>query len=80
MEELIVKTEDSYHISYRGLEFDAVKDPGTDSYYVTWNSEKFYLENLSKNEFDDLKLLIDDKLDTITRFEDSPNIVGAKLE
>ena len=70
----------SYHLSYRGLEFDAIYDISTEQYYVTWNGEKFYIENFSNNEFTDLRLLIDDQLDTITRFEDLPTVSGAKLE
>jgi len=65
------------HLSYRGYEIDLYYDVEKDVYCCDLAGETFYLLTYDNEGFTDLKIVIDDILDTITRF---PNYKGAKLE
>lgn len=66
--------------SYRGIEVAFYEDVNGHQLTAIWDDRllEFGVYNTSYRE--DMKMVIDDFLDTITRFEDHPELYGSKLE
>ena len=66
--------------SYRGIEVAFYEDVNGHQLTAIWDDRllEFGVYNTSYRE--DMKMVIDDFLDTITRFEDYPELYGSKLE
>lgn len=66
--------------SYRGIEVPLYEDVSGRQVVAIWNNRLYELGYFNTTYQDDLKLIIDDGLDTISRFEEYPNLYGSKLE
>lgn len=66
--------------SYRGIEVPLYEDVSGRQVVAIWNNRLYELGYFNTTYQDDLKLIIDDDLDTISRFEEYPNLYGSKLE
>lgn len=67
-------------LDYRGFHVDFYEDPLGKQLFTFWNNQRLDFGTDNINYKDDIKLLIDNKLDVITRFKELQNIEGAKLE
>lgn len=66
--------------SYRGIEVGFYEDASGHQLTAIWEDKLFQFGVYNTSYRDDMKMIIDDYLDTITRFEDYPNLYGSKLE
>lgn len=66
--------------SYRGIEVAFYEDVNGHQLTAIWEDRllEFGVYNTSYRE--DMKMVIDDFLDTVTRFEEYPELYGSKLE
>ena len=66
--------------SYRGIEVAFYEDVNGHQLIAIWEDRllEFGVYNTSYRE--DMKMVIDDFLDTVTRFEEYPELYGSKLE
>lgn len=66
--------------SYRGVEVAFYEDVNGHQLTAIWDDRllEFGVYNTSYRE--DMKMVIDDFLDTVTRFEEYPELYGSKLE
>lgn len=66
--------------SYRGIEVAFYEDVNGHQLTAIWDDRllEFGVYNTSYRE--DMKMVIDDFLDTVTRFEEYPELYGSKLE
>lgn len=67
-------------LDYRGIHVDFYNDSVGEQAIAVWKDKVVEFGNYNTLFLDEIKLLLDDELDTITRFEDEPNYYGAKLE
>lgn len=68
------------HLSYRGFEIDFYEDVAGRQLVAVWEDKVFEFGVYNTMAKEDMKLIIDDHLDTITRFKEQPAFHGAKLE
>lgn len=68
------------NLKYRGFDIDFYEDVSGHQLIAIWEDSIFEFGVYNTMAKEDMKLLIDEKLDTITRFEDDPFLYGAKLE
>lgn len=67
--------------SYRGFDIGFYEDTLGHQITAIWNDSLYEFGVYNTTSYkDDMKLIIDDHLDTITRFEEQPAFRGAKLE
>lgn len=67
-------------LDYRGMHLDFYEDYSGHQVITIWENKIYEFGAYNTMYKDDAKLLIDEKLDTITRFENDPFSFGAKLE
>ena len=67
------------HMDYRGLSVDFYEDVMGHQIFAIINGKLVEFGVYNTMYKDDAQLLIDDKLDTITRFENDPDLYGARL-
>ena len=67
-------------LDYRGHKVDLFEDTLGQQLVAVWDNRVFEFGVHNTQAREDLKLLIDSSLDTITRFENEPFWFGAKLE
>lgn len=67
-------------LDYRGIHVDFYNDSVGEQAIAVWKDKVVEFGNYNTLFLDEIKLLLDDELDTITRFEDEPKYYGAKLE
>lgn len=81
---MITKVPDSWipidTFSYRGKNVKLYEDCLGKQLIGLWDHKVVELGYYNTTPQEDLKLLIDDQLDTVTRFENDPFWYGAKLE
>lgn len=65
--------------TYRGITVDCYEDRLGHQIVFPWKGKVVELGEYNTVYQDDIKLIIDDHLDTITRFSDFPELYGAKL-
>lgn len=65
--------------TYRGITVDCYEDRLGHQVVFPWRGKVVELGEYNTVYQDDIKLIIDDHLDTITRFSDFPELYGAKL-
>lgn len=65
---------------YRGFKVNLYEDREGRQLVAIWQNQLLELGRDNTVYQDDLKMVIDDHLDTISRFEDYPNLHGSKLE
>ena len=65
--------------TYRGITVDCYEDPLGHQVVFPWRGKVVELGEYNTVYQDDIKLIIDDHLDTITRFSDFPELYGSKL-
>lgn len=68
------------HLDYRGVRLNFYEDLSGHQILTIWKDAIYEFGVYNTMYKDDAKLLIDEKLDTITRFENDPFSFGAKLE
>lgn len=68
------------HLSYRGFEVDFYEDVAGRQLVAVWEDQIFEFGVYNTMAKEDMKLIIDDHLDTITRFKEQPTFYGARLE
>jgi hypothetical protein len=68
------------HLDYRGVQLNFYEDLSGHQILAIWKDTIYEFGVYNTMYKDDAKLLIDEKLDTITRFENDPFSFGAKLE
>jgi len=84
MNEISAKNSPNLYVgdqmTYRGVTVQFMFDPVGGQNVTMFNGKlvQFGTDNTQYRE--DMKLLIDDFLDTITRFDEYPEFVGSKLE
>jgi hypothetical protein len=66
--------------SYRGIEVGFYEDVSGHQITAIWEDKLFQFGVYNTSYQDDMKMIIDDYLDTITRYEEQPAFYGAKLE
>ena len=66
--------------TYRGITVDCYEDCLGHQVVFPWKGKVVELGEYNTVYQDDIKLIIDDHLDTITRFSDFPELYGSKLE
>ena len=66
-------------MTYRGISVDFYEDCLGHQVVTMWKDKVIEFGVYNTVYQDDMKLLIDDHLDTITRFSDNPNLYGSKL-
>lgn len=66
-------------LEYRGIRVDFYMDPMGNQVWTFWDGRPLGFGTDNWNYKDDVKELIDDLLDTITRFDQFQEITGAKL-
>lgn len=67
--------------SYRGFDIGFYEDTLGHQITAIWNDQLYEFGVYNTTSYkEDMKLVIDDYLDTITRFEEQPAFYGAKLE
>lgn len=66
-------------LAYRGFNIDFYEDPLGNQVWCYWQNKPLGFGTGNWNYKEDLKLVIDNWLDTITKFEQFQNITGAKL-
>lgn len=65
--------------TYRGITVDCYEDRLGHQVVFPWKGKVIELGEYNTVYQDDIKLIIDDHLDTITRFSDFPELYGSKL-
>ena len=84
MDEISVKSNPNLYVgdqmTYRGVYVQFMYDPVGDQNVAMLNGNLVQFGTDNTQYRDDAKLLIDDYLDTISRFEEYPNFSGFKLE
>ena len=65
--------------TYRGITVDCYEDRLGHQVVFPWKGKVVELGEYNTVYQDDIKLIIDDHLDTITRFSDFPELYGSKL-
>ena len=68
------------HLSYRGFDIDFYEDVSGQQLVAIWKNKIFEFGVYNTQAREDMKLIINEHLDTITRFEEQPAFYGAKLE
>lgn len=68
------------HLSYRGVDIDFYEDASCHQLVAIWKDQLVEFGSYNTQAREDMKLLIDEDLDTITRFSYDPKFYGAKLE
>ena len=66
-------------LTYRGITVDFYQDPMGSQIWTYWRNKPIGFGTDNWNYKDDMKAIIDDLLDTITRFEQFQDLAGAKL-
>lgn len=66
-------------LTYRGIKVDFYQDPMGSQIWTYWKNQPVGFGTDNWNYKDDMKAIIDDSLDTITRFDQFQDLVGAKL-
>lgn len=66
-------------LTYRGIKVDFYQDPMGSQIWTYWKNQPVGFGTDNWNYKDDMKAIIDDLLDTITRFDQFQNLSGAKL-
>jgi hypothetical protein len=66
-------------MTYRGISVDFYEDCLGHQVVTMWKDKVIEFGTYNTVYQDDMKLIIDDHLDTITRFSDSPKFHGSKL-
>ena len=66
--------------TYRGITVDCYEDRLGHQVVFPWKGKVVELGEYNTVYQDDIKLIIDDYLDTITRFSEYPELYGSKLE
>lgn len=67
-------------LEYRGFKVNLYEDRLGRQLVAIWQNQLLELGRDNTVYQDDLRMVIDDYLDTISRFEDYPNLHGSKLE
>ena len=67
-------------LEYRGFKVNLYEDREGRQLVAIWQNQLLELGRDNTVYQDDLKMIIDEYLDTISRFEDYPNLYGSKLE
>jgi hypothetical protein len=65
--------------TYRGISVDCYEDCIGHQVVFLWRGKVIELGSYNTVYQDDIKMIIDDHLDTITRFSDFPELYGSKL-
>ena len=65
--------------TYRGITVDFYEDCLGHQVVTMWKDKVIEFGEYNTVYQDDMKLIIDDHLDTITRFSENPNLQGSKL-
>lgn len=68
------------HLTYRGFDIDFYEDVSGHQLIAIWEDKIFEFGVYNTQAKEDMKLLVDEKLDTVTRFEIHPKLYGSKLE
>lgn len=66
-------------LTYRGIIVEFFQDPMGSQVWTYWRNKPIGFGTDNWNYKDDMKAIIDDSLDTITRFEQFQDLAGAKL-
>ena len=66
-------------MTYRGISVDFYEDCLGHQVVTMWKDKVIEFGVYNSVYQDDMKLIIDDHLDTITRFKDQPELYGSKL-
>lgn len=66
--------------SYRGIEVGFYEDVSGHQITAIWEDKLFQFGVYNTSYQDDMKMIIDDYLDTITRYDGQSTFYGAKLE
>lgn len=66
-------------LTYRGITVDFYQDPMGSQIWTYWRNKPIGFGTDNWNYKDDMKAIIDDLLDTITRFDQFQDLAGAKL-
>lgn len=66
-------------LTYRGITVEFFQDPMGSQIWTYWRNKPIGFGTDNWNYKDDMKAIIDDSLDTITRFDQFQDLVGAKL-
>jgi hypothetical protein len=67
-------------LEYRGFRVDFYEELSGHQLIAVWENKIFEFGVYNTQALEDMKLVIDDHLDTITRFSEQPAFYGAKLE
>ena len=67
-------------VEYRGIKVNLYEDGFGRQIVAIWQNKLLEFGRDNTSYQDDLKMIIDDHLDTISRFEEYPNLYGSKLE
>lgn len=67
-------------LEYRGFKVNLYEDREGRQLVAIWQNQLLELGRDNTVYQDDLKMVIDDHLDTISRFKNYPNLYGSKLE
>jgi hypothetical protein len=67
-------------LKYRGFDIDFYEDVSGHQLIAIWDDKLWEFGVYNTMAKEDMKLIIDEKLDTITRFEEQPAFYGARLE
>ena len=67
-------------LEYRGFRVLFYEDISGHQLIAVWENKIYEFGVYNTQAREDMKLIIDDHLDTITRFEEQPAFYGAKLE
>lgn len=67
-------------LEYRGFRVLFYEDISSHQLIAVWENKIYEFGVYNTQAREDMKLIIDDHLDTITRFEEQPAFYGAKLE
>lgn len=67
-------------LEYRGFRVDFYEELSGHQLIAVWENKIYEFGVYNTQAREDMKLIIDDHLDTITRFEEQPAFYGAKLE
>ena len=67
-------------LSYRGIEVGFYEDVSGHQITAIWEDKLFQFGVYNTSYQDDMKMIIDDYLDTITRYDGQSTFYGAKLE
>ena len=66
-------------LTYRGITVEFFQDPMGSQIWTYWKNQPVGFGTDNWNYKDDMKAIIDDLLDTITRFDQFQDLAGAKL-